>query len=142
MKFCEDEECGGMLVSEKKDGESVMECRNCGKIHDAEGESLKFSEEKEDDPMEIGLDKAIDLIKEKRIEDEKKVIKTFDEKDDMLLLNGRWGPYLKIGKKNFKLPKDAEPEKLTYEECIEISENQPKRTGKRKTTKKKSAKKK
>ncbi len=96
----------------------------------------KFVSLKEDDPMEVDLDRAIELIKEKRIEDEKKMIKSFPEQDDMHLLNGRWGPYLKIGKKNFKLPKDVEPEKLTYEECIEISENQPKKTGKRKAAKK------
>jgi DNA topoisomerase-1 len=105
----------------------------------------KFVSIKEDDPMDISLDRAIELIKAKRIEDEKKMIKTFDEQDDMQLLNGRWGPYLKIGKKNFKLPKDVDPEKLSYEECIEISENQPKKTGKRKapkkTTKKTKAKK-
>tara|TARA_B100000508_G_scaffold141093_1_gene146559 strand:+ start:68263 stop:70590 length:2328 start_codon:yes stop_codon:yes gene_type:complete len=101
----------------------------------------KFVSLKEDDPMEIDLDRAIELIKEKRIEDEKKVIKTFPEQEDMQLLNGRWGPYLKIGKKNYKLPKDVEPEKLTYEECIEISENQPKKTRKRKTTKKTAKKK-
>lgn len=101
----------------------------------------KFVSLKEDDPMEVNLERAIELIKEKRIEDEKKVIKTFDEQDDMQLLNGRWGPYLKIGKKNFKLPKDVEPEKLTYEECIEISENQPKKTRKRTTSKKKSTEK-
>ncbi|MFB6244781.1 MAG: RPA12/RPB9/RPC11 RNA polymerase family protein [Candidatus Nanohaloarchaea archaeon] len=52
MKFCEDEECGGMLVSEKHEGEKVMECRSCGKIHDTEGESLKITEEKEEDPMD------------------------------------------------------------------------------------------
>ena len=52
MKFCEDESCGGMLVSEQEDGQSVMKCRNCGKIHDMEGESLKVTEEKEEDPMD------------------------------------------------------------------------------------------
>ena len=101
----------------------------------------KFVSLKEDDPMEVDLDRAIELIKEKRIEDEKKMIKTFPENDDMQLLNGRWGPYLKIGKKNYKLPKDVEPEKLTYDECIKISENQPKKTGKRKAKKKTTKKK-
>lgn len=98
----------------------------------------KFVSLKEDDPMEISLKRAIEVIKEKRIEDAKKIIKTFPEDDSMQLLNGRWGPYLKIGKNNFKLPKDIEVEKLTYEECIEISKNQPqKRTTKKRATKKK-----
>lgn len=98
----------------------------------------KFVSLKEDDPMEISLKRAIEVIKEKRIEDAKKIIKTFPEDDSMQLLNGRWGPYLKIGKNNFKLPKDIEVEKLTYEECIEISKNQPqKRTTKKRATKNK-----
>lgn len=96
----------------------------------------KFVSLKEDDPMEVQLDRAIELIKEKREEDAKKLIKTFEEDENMQLLNGRWGPYLKIGKKNFKLPKDAEPEKLTYEECVHISENQPKKAARGKAKKK------
>mgnify|MGYP002344040070 FL=1 len=80
---------------------------------------------KEEDPMTIDFDRAVELIKEKREADAKKIIKTFPENEDVQLLNGRWGPYLKIGRKNFKLPKDVEPEKLTLEQCIEISENQP-----------------
>jgi DNA topoisomerase I len=35
------------------------------------------------------------------------------------------GLILKIGKNNYKLPKDSVPENLTYEECVHISENQP-----------------
>lgn len=96
----------------------------------------KFVSLKEDDPMEVQLDRAIELIKEKREEDAKKLIKTFEEDKNMQLLNGRWGPYLKIGKKNFKLPKDADPEKLTYEECVHISENQPKKAARGKARKK------
>jgi DNA topoisomerase-1 len=92
----------------------------------------KFVSLKEDDPMEINLEKAIELIKKKRVEDEKKKIKTFEEDETMQILEGRWGPYLKIGKNNFKLPKDIDPKELSYEQCIEISQNQPKKGGKRK----------
>lgn len=99
----------------------------------------KFVSLKEDDPMDIDLERAIELIEEKRIADEKKIIKKFPENEDVQLLNGRWGPYLKIGKKNFKLPKDAEAEKLTLEECIHISENQPKKTTRKKAPVKKKA---
>lgn len=87
---------------------------------------------KEEDPMTITFDRAVELIKIKKEEDAKKVIKLFPENEDVQLLNGRWGPYLKIGKKNFKLPKDVEPEKLTLEECIEISNNQPTKARKKK----------
>ncbi|WP_070138555.1 type I DNA topoisomerase [Crocinitomix algicola] len=80
------------------------------------------------------IDRAIELIEQKREEDRNKLIKTFPEDETMQLLNGRYGAYLKIGKKNFKLPKDVEPAQLSYEECIEISKNQPK--PRRKTKKK------
>lgn len=80
---------------------------------------------KEDDPMTITAERAIELIVSKREDDASKIIKIFEENPDMQLLNGRYGAYLKIGKNNYKLPKDAVPENLTYEECVHISENQP-----------------
>lgn len=97
----------------------------------------KFVSLKEDDPMEVSLERAIELIQEKRIEDAKKMIKVFEEDANMQILEGRWGPYLKVGKKNYKLPKDIEYAELTYEECLHIMENQPaKKPVKRKSTKK------
>ncbi|MFT5582412.1 MAG: DNA topoisomerase-1, partial [Psychromonas sp.] len=80
---------------------------------------------KEESPMDITLERSIELIIEKKASDAAKMIKVFPENEEVQLLIGRWGPYLKIGKNNFKLPKDVEPEKLTLEQCIEISENQP-----------------
>lgn len=80
---------------------------------------------KEESPMSVDLEKAIEIILAKRQADIDKIIKQFPENPDVQLLNGRWGPFLKIGKENYKLPKDLEVEKLTLEECIHISENQP-----------------
>lgn len=81
---------------------------------------------KEEDPLSITLDRAIALIHEKREADANKIIKLFPEREDVQLLNGRWGAYLKIGKDNFKLPKGTEAEKLTLEECLTIAEGQSK----------------
>jgi DNA topoisomerase-1 len=78
------------------------------------------------------IERAIELILEKREEDKNRIIKTFKEDEEMQLLNGRYGAYLKIGKKNFRLPKDVEPAELSYEECVEISKNQPKGRKKKK----------
>ncbi|WP_268033877.1 type I DNA topoisomerase [Algoriphagus sp. PAP.12] len=89
--------------------------------HDGSFVSLK----KEMDPLSITEEEAIQLIKDKREADAKKHIKSFDENPDIQILNGRWGPYIKFGKNNFKIPKDKEAEKLTYEETMEIIENQP-----------------
>lgn len=80
---------------------------------------------KDEDPMEITLERAIEIVEEKKKSDAEKVIKSFPEQADVFLLNGRYGAYLKIGKENYKLPKTSVPADLTFEECIEISKNQP-----------------
>lgn len=84
-----------------------------------------YSLQKEQDPLSITEEEAIQLIKDKREADAKKHIKSFDENPEIHILNGRWGPYIKFGKNNFKIPKDKEAENLTYSETIEIIENQP-----------------
>jgi DNA topoisomerase-1 len=90
---------------------------------------------KDEDVMTIELDRAIELIEAKKIADANRIIKKFDKDPDTEILNGRWGPYIKSGKKNFKLPKDLEdPSKLTLEEVKYIMENQPIK-GKRKVKK-------
>ncbi|TXI84242.1 MAG: type I DNA topoisomerase [Crocinitomicaceae bacterium] len=75
---------------------------------------------KDENPMSITYDRAVEIILEKRESDANKLIKVFAENADVQLLNGRWGAYLKIGKDNFKLPKGTEAEKLTLEECLAI----------------------
>ncbi|MEX2567488.1 MAG: type I DNA topoisomerase [Cyclobacteriaceae bacterium] len=80
---------------------------------------------KEHDPLSVTEEVAVQLIKDKRELDAKKHIKSFDENPDLQILNGRWGPYIKMGKNNYKIPKDKEAESLTYEETTEIIENQP-----------------
>ena len=87
---------------------------------------------KEDDPYTIGEERAIELIKAKRIADANKYIKVFDENPDIQVLNGRFGPYIKAGKKNVKIPKDKKPEDLTLEECVELAEKAPEKKGRRK----------
>lgn len=81
---------------------------------------------KEEDVMEIELERAIELVLAKRKADAERIIKQFEEEPATQILNGRWGPFIKSGKKNFKLPKDLEdPSKLTLEEVKYIMENQP-----------------
>ncbi|MDG1046629.1 MAG: type I DNA topoisomerase [Bacteroidia bacterium] len=90
---------------------------------------------KDEDVMTIELDRAIELIEAKKIADANRIIKKFEEDPDTEILNGRWGPYIKSRKKNYKLPKDLEdPSKLTLEEVKHIMENQPAK-GKRKAKK-------
>ena len=91
---------------------------------------------KDMDPMEITLEEAISLHIEKVKQDEANRIKTFEEEPDLFVLNGKYGPYIKKGKKNFKIPKGRVAEELELKDCLEIIENQPKKTkSKRKTSK-------
>ena len=80
--------------------------------------------DKTDDPYTIKLDRAIELIEIKREKDRKALLKTFQEDPDLTILQGRWGPYIKYKKKNFKLAKGTEPDGLSYEDCMKIIEDQ------------------
>ena len=72
--------------------------------------------------QDITLEQAIPLI-EKKIETEKnKNIQTFDwEGDKIYVLNGMYGPYIKYGKNNYKIPKGwKDATDLKLEDCVEI----------------------
>ena len=89
-----------------------------------------FALEKSDDPADVDLDRAIEIIQARREEEKNRVIREFEENDQVKVLRGRYGPYISIGKKNFKIPKGRDPEALTYEDCIAISQdpkNEPKK---------------
>jgi DNA topoisomerase-1 len=75
---------------------------------------------KTDDVFTITAERAIELIEEKRLKDANKLIKVFEEDENLKLLNGRWGPYLAYGKDNYKLPKGSDATILTFEECIKL----------------------
>jgi len=73
-----------------------------------------------DDPATIDLERAIELIHEKREADSKKLIRQFDEEPGLQVLNGRFGPYISFNKENFKIPKGSDPASLTLEDCRAI----------------------
>ena len=77
---------------------------------------------KGDDPFSIHLERAIELIQNKREKDENAIIKTFEQDADTRILNGRWGAYISSKKNNYKIPKTVKAEDLTYEDCLEIIE--------------------
>lgn len=97
---------------------------------------------KGEDPLDISLERSIELIEEKRKADREKFIKSFDEDPEVQVLNGRWGPYIKFGKKNVKIPKDQEPADLTYKQCVALAEATPDKKGGKKAAPKKAAPKK
>ena len=92
---------------------------------------------KDEDPLSMSFERAIELDTLKLEEAAKALIKTFEERPDVQLLNGRYGAYLKIGKDNFKLPKDSQPEELTLEACLVIAANQGTKTSKKRPVRKK-----
>ncbi len=85
-----------------------------------------------DDPYTIEFDRAIELIEAKREKDRNALIKIFDEEPELRLLNGRWGPYISYKKKNYKIAKGTEAEKLSLEDCMKIIEEGPKPKRKKK----------
>lgn len=84
---------------------------------------------KGEDPMDITLERAAELIQEKRLKEEQSHLKQFDEDPDLEVRAGRWGPYIAYKGKNYKLPKsDAErATELTYDECKKIIEAEAKK---------------
>lgn len=89
-----------------------------------------YSLSKTDDPFTIEPERAIEIIIEKRAQEENRNIKQFDEEPGLLILNGRYGPYISFNKKNYRIPKSRKPEELTLEECREIIEKAGSRTKK------------
>lgn len=98
----------------------------------------KFYSLKNDDPYTIKLQRALEVIKQIDIEKEKATIKVF-EKDNIQVLIGKYGPYIKQGRKNYKIPKNKVAEELSLEECKEIIEKDPKSKVTKKATNKKSS---
>ena len=84
---------------------------------------------KPEDPYTITPIRAVELIEAKREADKNRTIKLFSENPDIQILNGRFGPYIKAGKKNVKIPKDRVPADLTLEECVTLAANAPERKG-------------
>ena len=96
-----------------------------------------------DDPYTIDLERALELIEEKKLADLNRIIQDFPDAG-IQVLNGRYGPYITDGKKNARVPKNRDPGELTLEECLTMVAAAPERRGRRdaKKTANKSAKKK
>lgn len=96
---------------------------------------------KEDDPYTVELPRALEVIKEIKEAKAKALLKDFPEEETQILI-GRYGPYIKSKKKNYKLPKELDEQDikaLSWDEVKEIIKNQPVkgRRGAAKTTAKK-----
>jgi DNA topoisomerase I len=90
-------------------------------------DSKFYSLGKEDDPMTVTEARCIEIINAKNEADANKLIKEFNT--EVKILNGKWGPYIAVGKKNVKIPKDKTPDQLTLEECLALAEATPEKKG-------------
>ncbi len=74
---------------------------------------------KEDSPYTVTIERAIELIEEKRLKERNKYIKVFEE-EDIQVLNGRFGPYIAHAGANYRIPKGTDPAGLSPEDCQAI----------------------
>lgn len=75
---------------------------------------------KEDDPYTVEADRCIELILAKRQKDADKVIRTYSENPDLKVLNGRWGPFIALGKDFFKIPKTTDAASLEFADVVQL----------------------
>ncbi|MBP3642955.1 type I DNA topoisomerase [Parabacteroides johnsonii] len=91
-------------------------------------------------PLTITAEEAIALIEGKRVKDEQRFIKKFEEDPEMEILKGRFGPYISYQKANYRIPKTVtDPTILTLEDCKKIIAEAGEKTAAKKTTRKKKA---
>ena len=84
-----------------------------------------YSLAKTDNLATIDQARAIELIEAKRKVEANKFIKEFAENEMVKVVNGMYGPYIQIGKRNVKIPKGTEPADLTLEECLALGDAAP-----------------
>lgn len=91
-------------------------------------------------PLTITAEEAIALIEGKRVKDEQRFIKKFEEDPEMEILKGRFGPYISYQKANYRIPKTVtDPTVLTLEDCKKIIAEAGEKPAAKKTTRKKKA---
>jgi DNA topoisomerase-1 len=72
-----------------------------------------------DDPYTITLDRALEVIRDKKIADANRLILDFPDAG-IQVLNGRYGPYITDRARNARIPKGQDPKSLTLEQCREL----------------------
>ncbi|MAP94149.1 MAG: DNA topoisomerase I [Ponticaulis sp.] len=99
-----------------------------------------------DEVFEIGLNRAVSVIADKRANPGRrgaapKVLKDLGkhptDEEPIQVLEGRYGPYVKHGKTNATLPKETKPEDVTLEQAVELIAAKAKSPPKKKAAAKK-----
>ena len=96
-------------------------------VHDGKFKSLKAS----DDLLTIGLDRAVELLAE--ASGGRRGSSAIQElgnhpgtETSIRVMSGKYGPYIKYGKKNISLPKGADPQTYTLDEAVALIEEKGK----------------
>ena len=81
----------------------------------------KFISLKDNNPLKVDLETCIEIVKAHQNFEKNKIINSFEYKNDHVeILNGKYGPYIKYSKKNYKIPKNLDPLKLTIDDCLNL----------------------
>lgn len=103
-----------------------------------DGKFVSIKKDSGDDPYTIELERAVELIEAKRAADAAALLKVFEEDETVRIIEGRWGPYIKAGKKNVKIPKGEDYTSIDWERAQElIVEHDSKPTKRKRATKNK-----
>ena len=82
------------------------------------------------DPLGISLEQCIAIIGKAREESPANSVILSFEADDISVINGRYGPYIKHAGGNYKIPKGTDAAALTLEDCRKIiNESAPTSSG-------------
>ena len=76
-----------------------------------------------EDVFTVGINRAVDLIAQKAAKSTRRELKALGEHPEggeILVMDGRYGPYVKWKRVNATLPKDVTPEDVTLEQAIEL----------------------
>ncbi|MBL7137289.1 MAG: type I DNA topoisomerase [Bacteroidales bacterium] len=95
-----------------------------------------YSLMKTDDPLTITMERASEIMTEKKKLDQEKTVKEFGEDSNLKILKGKYGPYISFNKLNYKIPKGKVAEELTFEECRKIvADSKPTKSSKSRKSK-------
>ena len=119
------------VVGEWKNKEIVASVGRFGPYLRYDGKFTSIKKSDAEDPLTISLEKSIELIEAKIKADKDRVISNFEGEPLVLVLNGRYGPFIQVienkKKINIKIPKDKEPKSLSRKECLLLFNDQKKK---------------
>jgi DNA topoisomerase I len=96
-------------------------------LHDGTFKSLK----KDDNVLTVDLKRAVELLKEKSKGRGSSAIADLGNHPEtdqpVKVMDGRYGPYIKYGKKNISLPKGTDPEKFSMGDAVRLIDEKGKK---------------